>query len=589
MKDSNDSINEVTIGFNDNPAEEDYLGCEEYFDGLSEFIMRCPTPMTIAIQGDWGTGKSTAMEIIKSKIESDACVLTFNTWKYAKTSGNMLLIPLIKELKTKIDECGNSLKEYKTEFNKEDSKFVKVLKGAAGMFLLTGRGVIESISGAGNTVEYFANGAFGNSDGDEHISFFEISDKLHEGIQKRIDLLYENTKKRIVIFVDDLDRLEPAVAVNLLEDMKNVMDFRNCVYVLALDHNLVRKGLSRKYGDIEEEYADRFFDKIIQMPFYLPVNKYDIKKYVNKLNAKCKVFEDEDIDKIVELLETFGDKNPRTIKRLLNTMFLYTGMNNRIFTEHKIGCLAINLLQINHSSYYNYLKQCIKKYINFSAGDILKKNDSCKKENEHFWRKLIDDYKEDENGQDFYDELKKMVDGDSLLLKDILMATAVTGGNDLNERLSVTEATLEMIKGYLNMLLEEWERDDKDIGKGRVTYLSDKYSLRITISGYSTMGNRNHVNVTITCTKENEGKKLGLFHESGTDLIEEIKDKLKVMTESANFIPIKNEKEIESKFFYLLSGKNTSICLYNVSVEDYRSLLVTGKILRNIADHGTPF
>ena len=41
----------------DIPAEADLLGIKKYTDGLSNFIMNCETPMTIAIQGGWGNWK----------------------------------------------------------------------------------------------------------------------------------------------------------------------------------------------------------------------------------------------------------------------------------------------------------------------------------------------------------------------------------------------------------------------------------------------------------------------------------------------------------------------------------------------------
>ena len=58
-------------GFSDIPATEDLFNISNYIDGLSSFIMKCETPMTLAIQGDWGTGKSSIMEMVAAKIESE--------------------------------------------------------------------------------------------------------------------------------------------------------------------------------------------------------------------------------------------------------------------------------------------------------------------------------------------------------------------------------------------------------------------------------------------------------------------------------------------------------------------------------------
>lgn len=47
-------------GFTDKPTStlsDDAFGVQQYISGLNEFILECYTPMTIAIQGDWGSGK----------------------------------------------------------------------------------------------------------------------------------------------------------------------------------------------------------------------------------------------------------------------------------------------------------------------------------------------------------------------------------------------------------------------------------------------------------------------------------------------------------------------------------------------------
>ena len=44
------------IGLTDSPATQDQFGIDRYIDGLSKFIQNCETPMTISIQGSWGSG-----------------------------------------------------------------------------------------------------------------------------------------------------------------------------------------------------------------------------------------------------------------------------------------------------------------------------------------------------------------------------------------------------------------------------------------------------------------------------------------------------------------------------------------------------
>lgn len=57
------------IGYSDEPAKIDTLGIDSYYDGFKKFIENCSTPLTMAIQGDWGSGKTTALKLIEKKID----------------------------------------------------------------------------------------------------------------------------------------------------------------------------------------------------------------------------------------------------------------------------------------------------------------------------------------------------------------------------------------------------------------------------------------------------------------------------------------------------------------------------------------
>ena len=51
--------------FSDKASDTDALGMENSCKGIADFLCRCDTPMTIAINGDWGTGKTSVMNIVK--------------------------------------------------------------------------------------------------------------------------------------------------------------------------------------------------------------------------------------------------------------------------------------------------------------------------------------------------------------------------------------------------------------------------------------------------------------------------------------------------------------------------------------------
>lgn len=174
-----------------------------------------------------------------------------------------------------------------------------------------------------------------------------------------------------MIFVDDLDRLVPSKAVELLEVLKLFLDCKQCVFVLAIDYEVVIRGAIKKYGfasynseKIDEKERNReyekgksFFDKIIQVPFKVPVAVYDIKNYLkdgfNKINLKI---DDNDLQDYIDLCASSIGSNPRSLKRLLNAFLLLTfigegsiDLNNK--DKAKLLFAALCLQQYNEKIY----------------------------------------------------------------------------------------------------------------------------------------------------------------------------------------------------------------------------------------------
>ena len=136
-----------------------------------------------------------------------------------------------------------------------------------------------------------------------------------------------NSYKNVIIYVDDLDRIEPKNAVAVLELLKNIFSVPNCIFILAIDYQVVVKGLEHKFGkqtaDNEWEFR-AFFDKIIQLPFMMPMGQYNIGKYVNELLKNIGFVTDEglDDDAVREIITRTIGGNPRSLKRLVNSVAL---------------------------------------------------------------------------------------------------------------------------------------------------------------------------------------------------------------------------------------------------------------------------
>lgn len=296
------------MGITDMPCtseEEDLLEISKYVKGLGKFIRECQTPMSIAIQGDWGTGKTSTLNLLKKNLEADKdtngikCVF-FNTWQYSQFNmEDSLYVSFVHNL---VKQCGGN---------------DEILKTVAGFGKLAFFKAIDWKFGT-NASEILDGFEKAKKDQMESVS------KLQEDFAK----LVKKTGKRLVIFIDDLDRLNPEVAVELLEIIKLFVNVENSIFVLAIDYEVVVKGVRKKYGEnLSEEKCRNFFDKIIQLPFKMPVERYNLTELVRKAVQEQTHMTDEGVNIVAEFISDVMGTNPRTFKRLVNAFFLINSVN----------------------------------------------------------------------------------------------------------------------------------------------------------------------------------------------------------------------------------------------------------------------
>ncbi len=298
----------------DGKFKGDALGIGQYADALSVFITECDTPITIAISGPWGSGKTSVMNMVRRKLEGKIVEICFNCWQFsqfnlsANLSGVMMKFfadRLSESMpgKTDMDKLHDSGREI---FDKGKSIFGIFIKTAASIGGIKADQAVDALINAIDSVQ-------------------SAKDDMEKMVQKRLG---KEPGKKVVIFIDDLDRLVPSVALDLLEVMKVFLDVKGCVFVIACDFDIVNKGVAAKFKTKESEISGRFFfDKLIQLSFNMPVGAYNIRTYVDDLLKKIG-FEcgDEDLDIYMDLLKFSIGFNPRGLKILANSLILMNRM-----------------------------------------------------------------------------------------------------------------------------------------------------------------------------------------------------------------------------------------------------------------------
>ncbi len=321
------------LGEGDEARKVDTLNLLPYAEALSDFIHDCESPMTIGIQGDWGIGRTSLMNMLRGSgdgkqsglLDGSLCkTISLDSWPYSQFNqdDNMVvacLYALTHELGQALEaEPGIDPAELKTRFEAASHKLVVVME----------------------QLRELAQGAA--SSGQNEKSYIDISGQMltfRVEFERLVALWTESSDaRRVVIFVDDLDRIHPAMALELLEAIKNFIDVPGCVFVMALDYEVVQRGLLEKLGaDLQKTSGKAFFDKLIQLPFVVPTTSYKLDDYIidllDKSGLPCiknKTCDDESRQFFLDITRFTVGRNPRGIKRVVH----YTNLLDRIHNHN---------------------------------------------------------------------------------------------------------------------------------------------------------------------------------------------------------------------------------------------------------------
>lgn len=337
----------------------DNLGLHDHTWALIEFIKATNTPMTIGIQGEWGSGKTSLMNQIVAGLQVDHDgvrrdqrfkQIWVNAWESSLMSSHEeTLIKIIKDIT-------NDLLHADEVVGSKSKLWAKLQLAGVGVK----QAAKVALRDAGEIAD-LAQRALGI----EAQSIKTLRLELQEVIDG-ICNASSNPYSGIIIYVDDLDRMKPGDAVSLLELLKNVFNLKKCVFVLAIDYNVVVKGLSEKFGSREDtDWEFRaFFDKLIQLPFQMPMASYDITTYVKDLFSNIKMvgnepYDEEFFENASEVISRTVGVNPRSIKRLVNSLSLISLANSirsaEVDQRSVLFTLATVSLQIAHPRIYRFL------------------------------------------------------------------------------------------------------------------------------------------------------------------------------------------------------------------------------------------
>jgi predicted KAP-like P-loop ATPase len=203
---------------------------------------RDPNSLVVGIYGPWGDGKTSVLNMVEKTLTEDPDVIAvkFNPWQLGDET---LVFRGFFELLAKT----------------MDAKLVSG-KARAGKLLTQYGALLKPIPLAGDALAIGA-GAAGQT-------MAAGSADLAEQ-KRKIDKLLGKSGKRIVILMDDLDRLDKSEIQVIFRLVKVAADFKHTAYVLAFDDTVVSAALADRYA-IGSIHGVNFLEKIVQLPLHLP-------------------------------------------------------------------------------------------------------------------------------------------------------------------------------------------------------------------------------------------------------------------------------------------------------------------------------
>ena len=229
----------------DNPIQhpdEDDLGRTEPARSFAKHVLSLDASKgaTVGLFGPWGSGKTSFLNLARSEFEAGkVIVLDFNPWLFSNTEH--LVGRFFDALSDHLPVNDGKDRLYKTV-----KKYGAAITGASGLFGIPF--LKEGIS---------ALLAAAQSATDQSESVAQLRDQIIKALDKR--------QEKIVVILDDVDRLSPSEILDILKLVRLTGCFPYLIYIVACDRSQVEKALDNK------AYEGRdYLDKIVQWPYNLP-------------------------------------------------------------------------------------------------------------------------------------------------------------------------------------------------------------------------------------------------------------------------------------------------------------------------------
>jgi tetratricopeptide (TPR) repeat protein len=310
---------------NDEPTAEDEFDRERFATTLADIVVSSATPLVVACYGTWGSGKTSLMRQVQRLLEGGpdskerrAGTVWFDPWR---SSGDEQ--PAVALLHAMRKDLGLD------DDNEVRGALVSIAQAVANEVQVPYVGL--TIGKLRKAVRERAEQDFRRHSEQARLdSYFE---KVIDTARKRLNGL------PLVVFIDDLDRCRPSIAVGLMEALKLHFNLPGCAYILGVDRQPLEAAIAVEYQGLSIA-RESYLDKIVQLPFTIPVlGRQSVQNYLERNFPNG-------LQSALRMMATAAPDNPRQLKRTINALLLHNRLASTAYFgsqpyREEIMCLVV--------------------------------------------------------------------------------------------------------------------------------------------------------------------------------------------------------------------------------------------------------
>lgn len=291
--------------WSDRDSKTDFLNFTELAEQISS-LARSPEmlPVSVGVFGTWGTGKSTVLNLVKQNLEPHSpspIIIEFDAWLFQGfDDSKAALMEVVADtlIKAAKDDAGllGKAKELAARVNyfraigvAADFGIGMALGVPPGLLTKAGDAISSLMSGNGKREDVDAAKEVGKTATESWGKLIKpekarTPPKEIAAFRSEFGEILEKLGRPLVVFIDNLDRCLPDVAIGTLEAIRLFLFMPGTSFVIAADEDMIRHSVARHFRDPDSTHVKDYLDKVIQVPFRVPrIGAEDLRAYLYSL------------------------------------------------------------------------------------------------------------------------------------------------------------------------------------------------------------------------------------------------------------------------------------------------------------------